>query len=69
MYLEIDLDDVFVEAGQGFGPPGFETEPPPIAQQPFGCRYSQRLPLLCGRHTPRLAEGAVVVTVMLERRD
>lgn len=43
--LEIDLDEVFVEAGQGFGPPGFETEPPPLARQPLGCHYCQLQPL------------------------
>jgi len=30
MYQEIDLDSVFVEAGHGFGPPGFELEPSPL---------------------------------------
>ena len=36
MFHEIDLDDVFVEAGHGFGPPGFETEPPPLNRLVLG---------------------------------
>ncbi len=35
MYQEIDLDGVFVEAGHGFGPPGFELEPSPLS--PLAC--------------------------------
>lgn len=61
--FEIDLDDVFVEAGHGFGPPGFESEPPPVAEHAFGCRYSQRLPVPGGRHVP------TPLFVTLKRRD
>lgn len=64
--FEIDLDDVFVEAGHGFGPPGFESEPPPVAGQAFGCRYSQRLPVSGGRHLPA---PALLVSGRVERRD
>lgn len=63
--LEIDLDDVFVESGHGFGPPGFESEPPPVTRELFGCRYSQRLPVAGGQHVPT----GIMVTGRVERRD
>lgn len=42
---EIDLDDVFVEGGRGFGPPGFELEPPLVDGALPAGRYDLRSPL------------------------
>lgn len=67
MFTEIELDDVFVEAGHGFGPPGFEMEPPPVTRLVAGCRYDIRRPVADMPDRPELETAILAGCAALVR--